>query len=196
MYGTHSYSSTENLTLISDRCPDITIRRAISILRTQLLQPFYDSFMTISIRIASEDDFDTICDLVVLLKLISERSLITNTLTGSTYWIAEHEGIAVGCIGLEHGDGASLVRSAAIHPDFQGRGFGYQLANVAIEAARELGDKKLFLFSTGAGAFWQRFGFEEVSVWTLAEALPNVPQVRSGIERGWINEDRAWTRSL
>jgi N-acetylglutamate synthase-like GNAT family acetyltransferase len=156
----------------------------------------YDLFMTLAIRKATEEDFETICDFVVLLKLISDRALITNTLTGSTYWIAELDSIGVGCIGLEHGDGASLLRSAAIHPDHQGCGYGEKLANVAIDAARELGNETLFLFSTGAGAFWQRFGFEEVSVWTLAEALPNVPQVRSGIERGWINDDRAWMKAL
>jgi N-acetylglutamate synthase-like GNAT family acetyltransferase len=158
--------------------------------------------VSVSIRVATADDFDAICDLVVLLKLIADRSRITNTLVGSSYWIAESASAEsaskepIGCIGLEHGKGASLVRSAAVRPEYQGQGIGDQLANVVLNAAVDRGDHKLFLFSTGAYAFWKRYGFEEVSVWTLADELPNVAQVRSGIERGWIADDRAWMRML
>jgi N-acetylglutamate synthase-like GNAT family acetyltransferase len=156
----------------------------------------YDLAMTVQIEEANPEDFDAICDLVVLLNLISARSRITNTFKGSSYWVARSSDDVVGCVGLEHGNVASLLRSAAVHPNHQGRGIGDQLATAAISAARNRGDQSLYLFSTDAGQYWQRYGFVEVDVRTLADALPDSPQVRSGIERGWIADDRAWKLDL
>ncbi len=152
--------------------------------------------MAVSIQPAQPDDFDAICDLVVLLKLIGDRSLITNTFVNSSYWVAKSDNATVGCIGLEHGDRASLLRSTAVHPDYQGSGLGKQLARTALDLARSRSDRAVYLFSTSAGGFWQTFGFEQVDVWTLADALPNSAQVRSGIERGWIVDDCAWRLTL
>jgi N-acetylglutamate synthase-like GNAT family acetyltransferase len=152
--------------------------------------------MQVLMEQAKPEDFEAVCDLVVLLKLISERSRITNTFEGSTYWVARLEHRVVGCVGLEHGAGASLLRSAAVRPEYQGRGIGDQLARAAIEGARNRGDQTLYLFSTDAGGYWQRYGFTEVDVWTLANALPESPQVRSGIEREWIADDCAWKLNL
>jgi N-acetylglutamate synthase-like GNAT family acetyltransferase len=152
--------------------------------------------MTAQIQPARVEDFDAICDLVVLLKLIGSRSLITNTFDGSSYWVAKQGGTIVGCIGLEHGVGVSLLRSAAVHPDVQGQGIGDLLARTAISASRARGDLAIYLFSTEAGEYWQRYGFTEVAVPTLAAALPNSPQVRSGIDRGWIVDEQAWRLTL
>lgn len=150
-----------------------------------------------SVRIATTDDFEFICDLVVALGLIAERSRITNTLENSTYWIAcEGTGQPIGCIGLEHDDGASLLRSAAVMPAYQGMGNGIALAQTAIQCARDRGDRSVYLFSSKTGRYWEQFGFIPVSVWELAEALPSTPQVRSGIERGWLSDEIAWVLSL
>jgi predicted N-acetyltransferase YhbS len=99
-------------------------------------------------------------------------------------------------VGLEHGEQASLLRSAAVLPESQGMGVARALSLAAIESARDQGDLALYLFSTGAGPYWQRFGFVEVPVDDLVRALPTVPQVRSGIERGWLAEEVAWTLKL
>jgi N-acetylglutamate synthase-like GNAT family acetyltransferase len=165
------------------------------IIDTLLASRFYD-LDVVQIEQAGPEDYEAICDLVVLLNLISERSRITNTFEGSTYWVARTDARVVGCVGLEHGIGASLLRSAAVHPDYQGQGIGDQLARTAINAARTRADKFVYLFSTDAGDYWQRYGFAEVDVWTLANALPESPQVRSGVERGWITDERAWKRCL
>ncbi len=153
--------------------------------------------MTISIRAAGPADFDAICDLVVLLQLISERARINNTLHGSSYWVAcDRDQNVVGCIGLEHGTDTSLLRSTAVHPSLQGQGIGSRLAATAIEGARLRGDRSVHLFSSHAGTYWQRFGFVSESVWALADALPTVPQVISGKERGWIVDEQAWVLYL
>jgi N-acetylglutamate synthase-like GNAT family acetyltransferase len=150
-----------------------------------------------SIRRAGAEDFESVCDLVVALGLISERSRITNTFDGSSYWVAVNDsGSVIGCVGLEHGEHASLLRSAAVLPESQGMGVARALSLAAIESARDQGDLALYLFSTGAGPYWQRLGFVEVPVDDLVRALPTVPQVRSGIERGWLAEEVAWTLIL
>jgi N-acetylglutamate synthase-like GNAT family acetyltransferase len=153
--------------------------------------------MSFSIRRANAADFESICDLVVTLGLISERSRITNTFDGSSYWVAESEsGSIIGCVGLEHGEQASLLRSAAVLPASQGVGIGRALSATAIQSARDQGYIALYLFSTDAGPYWQKFGFNLVPVDELVRALPTLPQVRSGIERGWLAEEVAWTLTL
>lgn len=71
-------------------------------------------------------------------------------------------------------------------------GVGRALSVAAIESARHQGDLALYLFSTKAGPYWKRFGFVEVPVDDLVRALSTVPQVRSGIERGWLADEVAW----
>ena len=137
-------------------------------------------------------------DLGVVRALLDAVGLhfASTTLTGSTYWLASEGGRPVGTVGLEHGVGASLLRSAAVLPDARGEGLGRALAHSAITLATLRGDQAVYLFSSDAGAFWQRLGFDEVAVTELAAALPDVPQVRSGVTKGWIHEERAWRLDL
>ena len=148
------------------------------------------------IRPAVEDDLSAIHDLIVQTGLSEDRAKITATLAGCSYWVADRNGETVGCIGLEHGEGASLLRSACVHPDRQGQGIGGQLANTALNAARGRGDRAVHLFSSQAGAYWARLCFVPVSVAELISALPQTPQVRSGLERGWIHSETAWKLDL
>lgn len=147
-------------------------------------------------------DLETIRDLILGAGLSSVRAHITATLDGSTYWIAELDGQPGGCIGLEHGGaarqegGVSLIRSAVVIPEARNQGLGRALVQSALTHATLRGDHTIYLFSTGAGDYWKRFGFEPVKVQELAEALPDAPQVRSGLERGWIHEELAWKLAL
>ncbi|WP_407569681.1 GNAT family N-acetyltransferase [Deinococcus altitudinis] len=149
---------------------------------------FKAAAVTLSVRQADPDDLET------LRALADTAGLHTGSLTlaGCTYWLAVQSGEAVGCIGLEHGEGVSLLRSACVHPDWQGQGVGRQLANVALTAARGRGDRAVYLFSSHAGAYWERLGFVRVPVASLSAALRGVPQVNSGLTRGWIHDETAW----
>lgn len=142
----------------------------------------------LSVRQAGPDDLGT------LTALAESAGLYTSSLTlaGCTYWLAVQSGEAVGCIGLEHGEGASLLRSACVRTDRQGQGIGGQLARAALEAARGRGDRAVYLFSSHAGAYWQRLGFVQVPVTELSAALSGTPQVKSGECRGWIHDETAW----
>ncbi|MGY2895761.1 GNAT family N-acetyltransferase [Deinococcus sp. UYEF24] len=142
----------------------------------------------LSIQRAVRSDLDSI------RALAESAGLYTSSLTlaGCTYWLAVQSGEAVGCIGLEHGEGASLLRSACVRPGRQGQGVGGQLARAALEAARGRGDRAVYLFSSHAGSYWERLGFMGVPVAELSAALPGTPQVKSGLTRGWIHDETAW----
>lgn len=142
-------------------------------------------------------DLDAIRDLIMGAELASERRHITATLAGSTYWIADLNGVPSGCIGLEHGgEGVSLIRSAVVVPEARSRGLGRALVQGAVTHASLRGDHTLYLLSTGMGDYWRRFGFEPVGTEELAAALPDAPQVRGGLTRGWLHEEEAWKRTL
>lgn len=162
------------------------------------LSPAHPSLraMHVKLRQAAPADLDTLRDLILAVGLSTERSAVTVTLDGCTYWIAELDGRPAGCIGLEHGEGASLIRSTAVLPQARGQGLGRALARSALTHASLRGDRAVYLFSSDAGPFWQTFGFVPVPVEELEAALPHVPQVVSGQCRGWIRAEVAWKRGL
>ena len=57
------------------------------------------------------------------------------------------------------------------------RGIGSELLQAARKSAHTRGARSLYLFSTAAGAFFQRVGFVEVPVAQLVSALSGTPQV-------------------
>lgn len=150
----------------------------------------------VRLRPATPADLPTIHALIVAVGLSSDPALVTATLEGSTYTLAEQDGAVVGCVGLEHGEGASLLRSVCVLPAQRGRGLGRALALSALTQASLRGDGAVYLFSSHAGAYWQALDFSPVPVTELETALPGVPQVLSGQCRGWISAELAWRRRL
>ena len=75
------------------------------------------------------------------------------TFESSSYLLAldDSTDALLGCVGLEHGRGASLLRSAAVLPEVQGLGIGAQLTAAALDASAARGDRALYLFSYQAG---------------------------------------------
>lgn len=69
----------------------------------------------------------------------------------------------IGSIGIEvYGDSA-LLRSLAIHPDYQGRGLGTKLINGVIEVAKNRGITRLFLLTDTAEEYFKKKGFINVN---------------------------------
>lgn len=129
-----------------------------------------------------------------LVRLLEENRQSTKDIlaSGTRYWIAEEAGgQAIGAIGIELGDGAILMRSAAVLQSWRKRGIGGALVRCALDAARQNGFKKAYLFSRTAGKYWTRLGFHEVPVTEVVDALPEVPQVRRYVETGsiWTDEE-------
>lgn len=141
---------------------------------------------------AGPDDFSTIT------ALLEECGLYTTSVTpqGATYWLAYLDGVPGGCIGLEHGQGVSLIRSTAVLPPFRGYGLGRALVMSALTHASLRGDHTVYLFSSEAGDYWKRFGFEPSTAAEVEAALPEAPQVKSGMCKGWIQEEQVWKREL
>jgi N-acetylglutamate synthase-like GNAT family acetyltransferase len=116
---------------------------------------------------------------------------------GSRYWVAEDaSGAILGAVGLEYGQDAVLLRSAAVWPDRQGQGIGTKLFAHAYAIAANDQRRIVYCFSTDAGEYWQRQGFYEVPVSELCAALPDSFQVQYYEQLGWLPTEVAWRRDL
>ena len=116
---------------------------------------------------------------------------------GTKYWLArETGGGTIGTIRIELGNDSILLRSLGVLMPWRRHGVGGALIHRALESARQTEFKKAYLFSRTAGKYWMRFGFYQVSVSEVVEALPEVPQVRHFLEAGTIWTDVAWRCDL
>jgi putative acetyltransferase len=92
--------------------------------------------------------------------------------TGGEILIAELDGRAVGCVALmPDGTGAYELSKMAIAPELRGQGAGRALLSAAIDHARGLGARSLFLGSSrklaNAVHLYEALGFEHVAPETL-----------------------------
>ncbi|MFW9925674.1 MAG: GNAT family N-acetyltransferase [Candidatus Thorarchaeota archaeon] len=71
--------------------------------------------------------------------------------------------ILVGSVGLEIYKEAALLRSLAVHPDFQGMGLGSKLVDSMIEFAKGKGINRLFLLTDTAEMFFENRGWVVVT---------------------------------
>jgi N-acetylglutamate synthase-like GNAT family acetyltransferase len=140
----------------------------------------------------------TSADAAVLGAILAEAGLSSHGVLdpGTRYWLAQRRDEAIGVVGLELGAGAALLRSAAVRPAARGNGVGAALLWWALDQARDRGVRRIYLFSTDAGAFWSRQGFREVPVPALVAALPDAPQVRHYDQQGWLPDEVAWRKDL
>jgi N-acetylglutamate synthase-like GNAT family acetyltransferase/protein-tyrosine-phosphatase len=89
----------------------------------------------------------------------------------STYVVAESGGLVVGVTGLEIRHDVALLRSAAVAPEWQGRGLGRALVEHVIADAGDRHLRALFLLTTTAEDYFPRFGFTRVSRDAVPAAL-------------------------
>lgn len=146
----------------------------------------------ITIRAAIPGDAEAIANLLTECGL-SPAGILT---PGSEYWLATDAAQAVGVVGLEYGRAAALLRSAAVAPPYRGRRIGTTLLEHAELEAAARNVTGLYLFSTGAGAYWQSRGFVEVPVDEVVAMLPDAFQVRHYAELGWLPTEVAWRKAL
>jgi amino-acid N-acetyltransferase len=116
----------------------------------------------IKIEGANDSDLEEIYSLLKLVKLPIEgvKEIINNFLLLIRV-IDEKEEI-VGCIGLEIFKQYALLRSAAIHPDHQGKNYGKQLTLAIVAYAKLVGVQQLFLLTDTAEKFFEKFGFNKI----------------------------------
>jgi amino-acid N-acetyltransferase len=78
------------------------------------------------------------------------------------FWVAEREGMLVGCGALHVlWEDLAEIRTVAVHPDAVGRGVGQALVERLIEHGRSLGLRRLFVL-TFEERFFFRHGFRTI----------------------------------
>jgi N-acetylglutamate synthase-like GNAT family acetyltransferase len=112
------------------------------------------------------------------------------------YWAYTLAGAIVGTVGLEYGPARGLLRTAFVHPAHRGSGIGHALVKALFAEARRAGLHRVYLFSTGAGGYWERLGFRRVAVQEVVEELPDTPQVRDYRARGCLGTEVAYRLDL
>ena len=149
--------------------------------------------LDIVIREAGLADIAKIYTLLTQVRLSTDDILVHDT----RYWLAEdRDKQPRGTLGLELGQDLVLLRSAAISPSLHSQGIGTYLVQHVLNEAEVAGYRHVYLFSTDAGAYWQRLGFHEVPVSELVAALPAAPQVQKYKVLGWLPTEVAWRRDL
>ncbi|MFX1559836.1 MAG: arsenic resistance N-acetyltransferase ArsN2 [Promethearchaeota archaeon] len=76
--------------------------------------------------------------------------------------VAEPE-FLVGSVGLEIYGESALLRSLAVHPDFQGKGIGTRLVNRIIDTVKKKGITRLYLLTDTAEDYFKKKGFVNVT---------------------------------
>ncbi|GAA5437085.1 GNAT family N-acetyltransferase [Deinococcus aquaticus] len=145
---------------------------------------------SVQIRLASSADRDTVTRVFHDAGLDTDATLAD----GTTYWVLERGGQPVGAIGLEHGEGASLLRGAAVMPEARGSGLGRRLVMSAVEYAQGRGDRAIYMFSKGGD--WGTFGFQQVPLAVVMGDVPDAPQIQAYRAQGSRPGGTTWMRSL
>lgn len=116
---------------------------------------------------------------------------------GTHYWGAfSIDGALVGVIGCEYENEYGLLRSALVHHEHRGHGIATRLTQTLLQAAREMGLKAVYLFSTGAGDYWKRQGFVDTPVSEVTDRMPGAYQVKLFERLGWLPTEVAYRYEL
>ncbi|GAA5501828.1 hypothetical protein Dxin01_01567 [Deinococcus xinjiangensis] len=144
----------------------------------------------VQMRLANTADKDTVTKVFHDAELDTDAALAE----GTTYWIMERDGQPVGAVGLEHGDGVSLLRGAAVIPSARGAGLGHRLVMSAVGYAQGRGDRVIYMFSKGND--WGTFGFTQVPLAVVMGDIPDAPQIQAYKARGERPGGTTWMRDL
>lgn len=117
---------------------------------------------TIKVEGAKTSDLEALYDLLKLVDLPIEgvEETIDHFLLLIRQTDSEEE--LIGCVGLEIYEEYALLRSAAIHPNHQGKNYGKQLILAIIAFSKLIGAKQLFLLTETAEQFFEKMGFTKI----------------------------------
>jgi UDP-N-acetylmuramate: L-alanyl-gamma-D-glutamyl-meso-diaminopimelate ligase len=90
---------------------------------------------------------------------------------GSFYVLRNEDG-TVGCVALEVLGDDAVLRALAVDPKYRGAGYGWMLADMAVNIARWRGVRRIYLLTASASDFFAaKFGFRVVDRSTLAKQV-------------------------
>ena len=96
----------------------------------------------------------------------------------SEFLVAVDSGRVLGTAALEVYGPYGLLRSIAVQEQIAGRGLGTQLVRAALARAESLGLRELYLLTTTAAEYFERHGFERISVHDLPSPLSASQELR------------------
>lgn len=76
--------------------------------------------------------------------------------------VSIHEGNVIGCAGLEIYETVGLLRSVAVHPDYQGKNIGNALIHQILSHAQKSEVEEIFLLTETAEKYFLRLGFKKI----------------------------------
>lgn len=115
---------------------------------------------------------------------------------GTRYWGAYSGDKLIGVIGCEYQGGYGLLRTAFVQCEYRGIGIAAKLTETVFDAARRMGLKAVYLFSTDAGPYWLKQGFKIVPVDQVIEKLYDCYQVRLFDRLGWLPTEVTYKYNL
>jgi amino-acid N-acetyltransferase len=124
-----------------------------------------------SIEKTRESDLDDIFELLDLVKLSAEG--VSKYL--DHFIVVKDNRKIVGCIGLEVYEKIGLLRSLAIHPEYQKSGLGTELTKKLLTRAKDLGIHELYLLTSTARNFFEKFGFTEIAKDSVGSVIKRSP---------------------
>jgi amino-acid N-acetyltransferase len=113
-------------------------------------------------------------DLGAVKDLLTQSDLPLDGVSDSlgSFVVADRGGRIVGVAGLEQCGEYGLLRSAAVAPEWRGRGLGRTLVESVIANAESAGLRALYLLTTTAEKYFPAFGFRE----TTRDGVPQAVQ--------------------
>lgn len=136
----------------------------------------------------------TLADLERITALLRENDLRPEGVLQSDthYWVVEEDDKLLGSVGIELGAKSALLRSAIVAPESRGQGIGRKLTGEALAWAKNEGYSAAYCFSTDAGFYWRRVGFQVCTVDEIVAELKGTPQVRLFNDLGWLATEVAF----
>ena len=92
----------------------------------------------------------------------------------------------IGCVAIEVYGEDAVLRSLAVHPDARGHGYGWMLADTAINQTRRRGVRRLYLVTekNASDFFAEKHGFRIVDLSLVSDEVAQSPSFRSSRSRG------------
>ncbi|OJV19157.1 MAG: amino acid acetyltransferase [Dyadobacter sp. 50-39] len=114
----------------------------------------------------------------LVVSLLEEADLLTEDLPGSlhNFLLAKQDGTLVGVAGLELFGLVGLLRSVAVKPVHQGKGIAGQMVERLLAGADKQGLQEVYLITTTADHYFDRYGFIAVNRAQVPEAIQQTRQ--------------------
>lgn len=113
-----------------------------------------------------------------VISLLKAAGLLTQDLPDSlpNFLLAEQDGVLVGVAGLELFGPVGLLRSVAVNPTHQGKGIAGQMVELLLASADKQGVREVYLITTTADHYFDRYGFMAVNREQVPEAIQQTRQ--------------------